>query len=135
MNSYTDRRPQVYASIGWIIWRSKDLCSSDIDGENYAEGWLNTWNPSDETISLSPLVMQYYRFAQLGVEGYRSIVKRLLDIAEDLSLFLRRLDFVVVSRVDGKGLPIVVFHLSNDDTRTFDEVSLCFTYLLLLVRI
>ncbi|KAI9296493.1 glutamate decarboxylase [Neoconidiobolus thromboides FSU 785] len=136
----------VYAGLGWVVWKNKDLLHKDLIFEMHYLGVteysfsLNFSRPS------SHLIAQYYNFIRLGKEGYKRIMLDNLHNARYLSRALEQSGyFSVVSdvhRLKGKhgieaendtksykieqlnvGLPLVAFKLSEKFLKEFPHIS------------
>lgn len=84
----------VYPGIGWIAWRSKEALPEDLIF------WVSYLGGKEATMAInfsrsaSQIVAQYYVFMRNGMEGYREVHERTMDVAhylvdeiKDMSLF------------------------------------------------
>ena len=72
----------VYPGLGWVIWRDKSYLPADMSfsvnylGANITQVGLNFSRPAAQILA------QYYNFIHLGMDGYREIHSKSMDIAE-----------------------------------------------------
>ncbi|KAF2157193.1 glutamate decarboxylase [Myriangium duriaei CBS 260.36] len=113
----------VYPGVGWCVWRDpKYLPKELIFNINYlgADQASFTLNFSR---GASQIVGQYYQLIRLGKRGYRNIMLNLTMTADYLAHCLERLGFVIMSQMNGKGLPLVAFRLDPKHKHHFDEFA------------
>ncbi|POS82539.1 glutamate decarboxylase-like protein, partial [Erysiphe pulchra] len=114
----------VYPGVGWIIWRAREYLPKElVFNINYlgADQASFTLNFSK---GASQIIGQYYQLIRLGKNGYRAIMSNLTYIADYLSECLKQLDFLIMSRNSGKGLPLVAFRLNPASHRHYDEFAI-----------
>jgi glutamate decarboxylase len=121
----------VYPGVGWVIWRSAEYLPQElVFNINYlgAEQSSFTLNFSK---SASQIVGQYYQLIRLGQHGYRAIMSNLTRTADYLTEALEEMDFVIMSKRSGEGLPLVAFRFphrrdggEDEDERHYDEFTL-----------
>lgn len=114
----------VYPGVGWVIWRASEYLPKElVFNINYlgADQASFTLNFSK---GASQVVGQYYQLIRLGKHGYRSIMFNLTRTADYLSQVLASQGFIIMSKLDGKGLPLVAFRFKDDENREYDEFSL-----------
>ncbi|KAI0136832.1 pyridoxal phosphate-dependent transferase [Xylariales sp. AK1849] len=114
----------VYPGVGWVVWRSAEFLPKElVFNINYlgADQSSFTLNFSK---GASQVIGQYYQLIRLGKKGYRSIMSNLTRTADYLSESLEALDFIIMSKKSGEGLPLVAFRLSPDENRSYDEFAL-----------
>ena len=74
----------VYPGIGWVLWRSKEALPEDLIF------WVSYLGGQEATMAInfsrsaSQIVAQYYVFMRNGMEGYREIHQRTMDVAHYL---------------------------------------------------
>ena len=113
----------VYPGVGWAVWRDESALPRDLIFDvNYLGGdmptfTLNFSRPGSEVIA------QYFMFASLGFEGYRSVLQNCSDIAQHLSTGVADISpYRLVS--EGKELPVFSFALDPSVTNyTVFDVS------------
>lgn len=113
----------VYPGIGWAVWRDpKYLPKELIFNINYlgADQASFTLNFSR---GASQIVGQYYQLIRLGKRGYRNIMMNLTMTSDYLAHCLKKLGFIVMSQLNGKGLPLVAFKLDPAHKHHFDEFA------------
>jgi glutamate decarboxylase len=121
----------VYPGVGWVVWRAAEYLPQElVFNINYlgAEQSSFTLNFSK---SASQIVGQYYQLIRLGQHGYRAIMSNLTRTADYLTEALEEMDFVIMSKRSGEGLPLVAFRFphrrdggEDEDERHYDEFTL-----------
>ncbi|ORY56159.1 pyridoxal phosphate-dependent transferase [Pseudomassariella vexata] len=114
----------VYPGVGWVVWRSAEYLPKElVFNINYlgAEQSSFTLNFSK---GASQVIGQYYQLIRLGKKGYRAIMSNLTRTADYLSSALEALDYTIMSKKSGEGLPLVAFRLKEDADRNWDEFAL-----------
>lgn len=113
----------VYPGVGWVVWRDKDCVpESLIFHVSYLGGdmptlALNFSRPGAQVL------MQYYMFLRLGVEGYRSVQQNSLDVAQYLSKEISQMDaFELISK--GDTIPVFAWKLTPGYTDKWDLYDL-----------
>ena len=97
----------VYPGLGWMVCRSKEYVSSDLEfSGHYLSGPSNSFSLSFSRPA-SHVVAQYYNFIRYGIKGYEDIAARCSSTANILRSLLKATGvFDVISEVM---LPVVVF--------------------------
>lgn len=67
---------------------------------------------------------QYYQMIRLGKKGYKSIMVNLTKTSDYLAESVKRLGFLLMSELNGKGLPLVAFRLDPKSGHKFDEFAI-----------
>lgn len=105
----------VYPGVGWVVWRDKGCVpESLIFHVTYLGGdmptlALNFSRPGAQVL------MQYYMFLRLGVEGYRQVQQNSLDVAQFLSSAIGKMDaFELISK--GDTIPVFAWRLKQGYT-------------------
>ncbi|KAI1816604.1 glutamate decarboxylase [Poronia punctata] len=114
----------VYPGVGWVVWRSAEYLPKElVFNINYlgADQSSFTLNFSK---GASHIIGQYYQLIRLGKKGYRAIMSNLTRTADYLTESLEALDFVIMSKRSGEGLPLVAFRLKENEDRQYDEFAL-----------
>lgn len=70
------------------------------------------------------MIGQYYQLIRLGKHGYRAIMTNLTRTADYLSESLEQLGFVIMSKKNGEGLPLVAFRFDTKAEKHYDEFAL-----------
>lgn len=110
----------VYPGIGWVMWRSRAHLPESLVFHDAYLGKDQITITLNFSKSAMNVIGQLYQFTRLGFEGYREINKHMLRTADVLVEGLRKLGvFEVISSAEG--LPLVAFHLKDDESRTYDE--------------
>jgi glutamate decarboxylase len=102
----------VYPGVGWIVWRDSAALPDDlIFRVNYLGGDMPTFALNFSRPG-AQVVLQYYNFLRLGVDGYTKIQRYARDVATYLSGEIERLGmFELVTR--GDELPVFAFKLKD----------------------
>ncbi|KAI8093005.1 pyridoxal phosphate-dependent transferase [Halteromyces radiatus] len=113
----------VYTGVGWCIWRNSSVIPKSII---FYVNYLGTDQASltmNFSKSASPIVAQYYMLLRLGEAGYRRIISNLITISDYIANKLVDTGrFILLSETEGRGLPLVAFHLKHK--QTYDEFDL-----------
>ncbi|HEY3530729.1 MAG TPA: glutamate decarboxylase [Nocardioides sp.] len=95
----------VYPGIGWVVWRDRDALPDDlVFSVSYLGGdmptlALNFSRPGAQVL------LQYYNFLRLGMDGYRRVQQACQDVARHLADGIAELDaFDLWS--DGSDIPV-----------------------------
>jgi len=113
----------VYPGVGWIVWRAPEYLPKELVfninylGADQASFTLNFSKGASQVIG------QYYQLIRLGKHGYRSIMTNLTRTADYLSSSLEQLGFVIMSKKNGEGLPLVAFRFKTGE-KHYDEFAL-----------
>ncbi|KAK3989592.1 pyridoxal phosphate-dependent transferase [Cladorrhinum sp. PSN332] len=114
----------VYPGVGWVVWRSAEYLPAELVfninylGADQASFTLNFSKGASQVIG------QYYQLIRLGKHGYRAIMSNLTRTANYLSDSLEALGFIIMSKKNGEGLPLVAFRLTPQEDRNYDEFAL-----------
>jgi glutamate decarboxylase len=114
----------VYPGVGWVVWRSAEYLPKELVfninylGADQASFTLNFSKGASQVIG------QYYQLIRLGKKGYRAIMSNLTRTADYLADSLEALDFIIMSKKSGEGLPLVAFRLGPKQDRHYDEFAL-----------
>ena len=115
---------KVYPGVGWIVWRSPEYLPKELVfninylGADQASFTLNFSKGASQVIG------QYYQMIRLGKHGYRSIMMNLTRTADYLAANLEQLGFLMMSKKQGQGLPLVAFRLNPKDKHHYDEFAI-----------
>ena len=106
----------VYPGVGWVLWRDAEHLPEDLVFHvNYLGGDMPTFALNFSRPG-AQVVLQYYRFLRLGMEGYRVIQQACQDVALHIARALDALpQFDVITH--GTDLPVVTFTLSDQVTK------------------
>lgn len=72
----------------------------------------------------SNVIAQYYQMIRLGKKGYRSIMFNLTRTADYLAAAVEQMGFLLMSKTQGEGLPLVAFRLNPEHGHKFDEFAI-----------
>jgi len=114
----------VYPGVGWIVWRAPEYLPNELVfninylGADQASFTLNFSKGASHVIG------QYYQLIRLGKHGYRSIMTNLTNTADYLSDSLEQLGFIIMSKKNGTGLPLVAFRIDPKADKHYDEFAL-----------
>lgn len=114
----------MYPGVGWCVWRSPEYLPKELVfninylGADQASFTLNFSKGASQVIG------QYYQMIRLGKRGYRSIMTNLTRTADYLAASLEQLGFIIMSKTNGKGLPLVAFRLDSTKEHYYDEFDI-----------
>lgn len=114
----------VYPGVGWVVWRSPEYLPQELVfninylGADQASFTLNFSKGASQVIG------QYYQMIRLGKHGYRSIMLNLTRTADYLAAALKNLGFIILSKGQGKGLPLVAFRIDPKQDAHYDEFAI-----------
>ncbi|KAI9803165.1 MAG: hypothetical protein M1826_004977 [Phylliscum demangeonii] len=114
----------VYPGIGWVVWRSAEHLPQELVfninylGADQASFTLNFSKGASQVIG------QYYQLIRLGKRGYRAIMLNLRRTADYLTISLKQMGFIIMSKGDGQGLPLVAFRLNAEHHHHYDEFAI-----------
>ncbi|MCU0298106.1 MAG: glutamate decarboxylase [Candidatus Nanopelagicales bacterium] len=113
INSSGHKYGLVYPGVGWVVWREHECVPDDLVFHvNYLGGDMPTFTLNFSRPG-SQVVLQYYRFVQLGFEGYQQIQSASRTVAMYLSSEIAKMaPFELLS--DGSHLPVFLFTLKPD---------------------
>ncbi|KAL4806489.1 glutamate decarboxylase [Aspergillus unguis] len=116
---------QVYAGIGWAIWRSASELPHDLVFHLSYLGEMQSSFTLNFSKSSSHVIAQYYQFLRLGKPGYRKITQQIINVATHVASALSSLGFILLSQPDGhRGIPVVAFRTNRSRHRVLDEFDL-----------
>ncbi|MDD5024925.1 MAG: glutamate decarboxylase [Methanoregula sp.] len=103
----------VYPGVGWVVWRDAQALPADLIF------WVNYLGSNMPTFALnfsrpgSQIILQYYNFLRLGVEGYTRVMASLRDVAMTLAEKIAKLGpFELITK--GDQLPVFAFKLKDE---------------------
>ena len=109
----------VYPGLGWVVWRSKEYLPDDlIFHVSYLGGdmptlALNFSRPGAQVL------LQYYLFVRLGMDGYRTIHQMSQNIALMLSEEIGKMEpFELVT--EGDDIPVFAWKMKDGYTQKWD---------------
>ncbi|KAL9084639.1 MAG: hypothetical protein Q9159_005120 [Coniocarpon cinnabarinum] len=114
----------VYPGVGWVVWRDPEYLPKELIfninylGADQASFTLNFSKGASQVIG------QYYQLIRLGKSGYRSIMANLTRTADYVAKALTALDFIILSKNGGEGLPLVAFRLDPAKEHHHDEFAI-----------
>ncbi len=113
INSSGHKYGLVYPGVGWVVWRDHSCVPDDLVFHvNYLGGDMPTFTLNFSRPG-SQIVLQYYRFLQLGFDGYQQIQQACRKVAMHLSSEIAAMGpFELLS--DGSHLPVFLFTLKAD---------------------
>jgi len=115
----------VYPGVGWIIWRSPEFLPEElVFNINYlgADQASFTLNFSK---GASQIIGQYYQMIRLGKNGYKNIMNNLTKVADYFAGVLQKnMGFLIMSKGNGEGLPLVAFRLDPAQEKHYDEFAI-----------
>ena len=123
INSSGHKYGLVYPGVGWVVWRSKDLLPEElIFNVNYLGGEMPTFALNFSRPG-AQIVLQYYVFLRLGMDGFRRVQGTSIDVAMALAKKIEAMpEFDLIS--DGSDIPVFAFALAPSVTKyTVYDVS------------
>lgn len=110
----------VYPGLGWLIFRDEKMLP---EGLKFYVNYLGDEMPT-YTLNFSEgssmIIAQYYNILRLGLEGYRSIVEKMMGNAHYLAGKLRKAGYFDVLN-DASHIPVVTFKIhGNENFDLFD---------------
>ncbi len=112
----------VYAGLGSVIFRDRDVLSEDLPFKiNYLGGEMENYSLNFSRSS-AMLLVQYYNFLRLGKEGFQRITEQIMTNAHYLEQqLISRGIFQLLT--DVKHLPVVVVQLMGNTAYTVFDLS------------
>lgn len=105
----------VYPGLGWIIWRSEEHLPEDlIFRVNYLGGDMPTFALNFSRPG-AQVLLQYYQFLRLGIDGFRKVQGGSRDVALYLAQQISRLPAFELW-TDGSDIPVVAWQLKDGHT-------------------
>ncbi|KAF7192309.1 Glutamate decarboxylase 1 [Pseudocercospora fuligena] len=114
----------TYASVGWALWRSRELLPKDllftVDYCGASRMVSFTLNFSKSAVNV---IAQYYQLLRLGKTGYKATMGKLYDVAIQVTRGIQAIGngtcFRIIDCGDGHALPVVLWCLT--DRGCYDE--------------
>lgn len=105
----------VYPGLGWVVWRSTDHLPDDlIFRVSYLGGDMPTFALNFSRPG-AQVLLQYYVFLRLGVEGYRKVQAASRDVATYLASQVGAMDAFELWN-DGSDIPVFAWRLAAGHT-------------------
>jgi len=112
----------VYPGLGWLIFRNEKLLPENLKFYvNYLGDEMPTYTLNFSEGS-SMIVAQYYNILRLGMEGYSSIVEKMMANAHYLSDKIAKLNYFDILN-DAKHIPVVTFKLHGKEVFNLFDLS------------
>ncbi|CAG8444521.1 24763_t:CDS:10 [Dentiscutata erythropus] len=110
-----------YPGIGWALWKSKKYLPEELI---FTINYLGS-DQASFTLNFSKgaanVIVQYYVLIRFGRQGFTSIMRNLMGIADYLATRLESTNkFEILSDRNGNGLPLVAFSLKDKNIH-YDE--------------
>lgn len=113
----------VYPGLGWVVWRSTaDLPESLVFKVSYLGGEMPTFALNFSRPG-AQVLLQYYMFLRLGVEGYRRVQQASHDVAKYLSSEIAAMDDFTLWN-DGSDIPVFAWMLKDKPGRKWNLYDL-----------
>lgn len=95
----------VYPGVGWVVWRDRSLLPADLVFDvSYLGGSMPTFALNFSRPG-AQVVLQYYLFLRLGIDGYTKIQQALREVATYLSAGIAQIDAFELWN-DGSDIPV-----------------------------
>jgi glutamate decarboxylase len=106
----------VYPGVGWVLWRhSEYLPESLVFRVNYLGGEMPTFGLNFSRPG-AQVLLQYYLFLRLGMDGYRRVQQTCQDVALHISAAIREMpEFALVT--EDRDLPVFAFRVADGVTK------------------
>ncbi|WP_420098133.1 glutamate decarboxylase [Corynebacterium sp.] len=101
----------VYPGIGWVVWRRpEDLPEGLVSRVSYLGGDMPTFGLNFSRPG-AQVLLQYYLFLQLGMEGYRRVQQNTIDVARYLATEVGKLPDLELWN-EAQDIPVFSWRLS-----------------------
>lgn len=109
----------VYPGLGWVIWReARWLPEELIFRVSYLGGSMPTFALNFSRPG-AQVLLQYYLFLRLGIDGYKAVHQTSQDVAKYLARGVSEIDaFELVS--DGSDLPVFAWKIKDGHTKNWN---------------
>lgn len=112
----------VYAGLGSVIFRDKRILHDELPFKiNYLGGEMENYSLNFSRSS-AMLLVQYYNFLRMGMDGYQRIMKQVMNNAHYLEKKLLETGHVQLF-TDVKYLPVIVVSLKDSSRYTVFDIS------------
>ncbi|WP_291480225.1 glutamate decarboxylase [Corynebacterium sp.] len=106
----------VYPGIGWIVWRqAADLPEDLVSRVSYLGGDMPTFGLNFSRPG-AQVLLQYYLFLQLGMQGYRRVQQNTVDVARYLAREIGQLPDLELWN-EAQDIPVFAWRLTPDPDR------------------
>ncbi|WP_337001587.1 MULTISPECIES: glutamate decarboxylase [unclassified Microbacterium] len=113
----------VYPGLGWVVWRDAQWLPEDLVFKvSYLGGEMPTFALNFSRPG-AQVLLQYYLFLRLGVEGYRAVQQASQDVAKFLSAGIAKLDAFELWN-DGSDIPVFAWRLKDGHTKNWNLYGL-----------
>ena len=112
----------VYPGLGWLIFRNEKMLPEDLKFYvNYLGDEMPTYTLNFSEGS-SMIVAQYYNIMRLGMDGYRSIVEKMMGNAHYLAGKIEKMAYFDVLN-DARHIPVVTFKMHGNESFDLFDLS------------
>ena len=112
----------VYPGLGWLIFRNEKMLPEDLKFYvNYLGDEMPTYTLNFSEGS-SMIVAQYYNIMRLGMDGYRSIVEKMMGNAHYLAGKIEKLAYFDILN-DARHIPVVTFKMHGNESFDLFDLS------------
>jgi glutamate decarboxylase len=113
----------VYPGLGWVVWRSVDDLPADLIFKvSYLGGDMPTFALNFSRPG-AQVLLQYYMFLRLGMDGFRRVQANSHDVAKFLSSQIGAMDDFELWN-DGSDIPVFAWRLKDRPNRKWDLYDL-----------
>ncbi|QKT08678.1 glutamate decarboxylase [Gordonia sp. X0973] len=113
----------VYPGLGWVVWRDKQSCPDDLIF------YVSYLGGSEATLALNfsrpgaQVLLQYYLFLRLGVDGYTRVQSNSRDVAMFLAGEIGKMEQFELWN-DGSDIPVFAWYLKPGVTKNWSLYDL-----------
>ena len=105
----------VYPGLGWVVWRDAQWLPEELVFKvSYLGGEMPTFALNFSRPG-AQVLLQYYLFLRLGVEGYRAVQQASQDVAKFLAAGIAKLEAFELWN-DGSDIPVFAWRLKDGHT-------------------
>ncbi|MDX2400435.1 glutamate decarboxylase [Microbacterium algeriense] len=109
----------VYPGLGWVVWRDAQWLPEELVFKvSYLGGEMPTFALNFSRPG-AQVLLQYYLFLRLGVEGYRAVQQASQDVAKFLAAGIAKLEAFELWN-DGSDIPVFAWRLKDGHTENWN---------------
>jgi glutamate decarboxylase len=109
----------VYPGLGWVVWRDAQWLPEELVFKvSYLGGEMPTFALNFSRPG-AQVLLQYYLFLRLGIEGYRAVQQASQDVAKFLAAGIAKLEAFELWN-DGSDIPVFAWRLKDGHTENWN---------------